>query len=167
MIDGIPPLGDGLKLHLNSFQETVKYASCSAWDLLYETLRKNNLPVSTVSFSETGKPYFTESSIYFSLSHSRELCAVAVADRPVGVDIEKCRESFNPYLIKRSLCEAEKLVFDGDFTRVWCRKEALAKMTGEGITGYPDYIDTSKFQFHEQQIEWKGQQYWLVAVKQP
>jgi hypothetical protein len=40
-------------------------------------------------------------------------------------------------------------------------------MTGEGITGYPDYIDTTKFQFHEQQIEWKGQQYWLVAVKQP
>jgi phosphopantetheinyl transferase len=65
---------------------------------------------------------------------------------------------------KWSLSDEERTVYEGDFTRMWCRKEAVAKMTGEGINGYPDYIDTTKYQFHEELIEHKGQKYWLVVV---
>ena len=58
----------------------------------------------------------------------------------------------------------EKNEFDRDFTRLWCRKEAIAKMTGEGITGYPNNIDTTEYTFTEKQIECDGQKYWLVAT---
>ena len=161
----IPPLGDELISHLEQYHGAVKFDSCSAWSLLYKALRKNNLTISTVAFTENGKPCFTDPSLHFSISHSHGLCAVAVADRPVGVDIEICKKSYKPNLIERSLCDAEKQVFDGDFTRIWCRKEAMAKMTGEGITGYPFDIDTTKYEFQEKLINYDGKNYWLVAVK--
>ena len=162
-IDKIPPFGEELKRRLER-RGAAKHASCSAWNLLYQTLLNNGLPVTTVSFTATGKPYFPDSDMFFSLSHSHDICAVAVADHLVGVDVEMLKDSYNPHLVERSLSENEKVVYDGDFTRIWSRKEAVAKMTGEGLTGYPDNIDTTGHKFIEQQIEYAGQYYWLVAV---
>lgn len=160
----VPPLGEELARHLENRKGAVKHASCSAWDLLYQTLLENGLPVSAVSLTDTGKPYFPNSNIYFSISHSHGICAVAVANKPVGIDVEVIKASYPPHMIERSLSVEEKTVFDSDFTRFWCRKEAVAKMTGEGITGYPVNIDTTNYTFDEKQIEWNGQKYWLVAV---
>lgn len=162
--DEIPPLGEELKRHLETWKGAVKRASCSAWNLLYQTLRDNGLTVSSISFTDAGKPYFINSSTCCSISHSHDICAVAVSDRPVGVDVEIIKTTYSPHLIERSLTIAEQDDFDGDFIRLWCRKEAVAKMTGEGITGYPRNIDTTAYTFHEKQIEWKGQNYWLVVV---
>ena len=81
----IPPMGDELRNHLRNRKGQVKYASCSAWNLLHQTMLSNGLPVSTISITDAGKPYLLDSSIHISLSHSHGVCAVAVADRPVGV----------------------------------------------------------------------------------
>ena len=113
----------------------MENASCSVWNLLYRTLISNKLPISTVAFTGDGKPYFIDLSICFSLSHSCGLFAIAVADRPVGVDIEICKGSYKMQMIERLLCE-EEMRFDGDFTRIRSRKEAVVKMVGEGITGF-------------------------------
>lgn len=164
-IDAIPLFNVVLGDHLNNLHGIVKYASCSAWNLLFQTLSEKGLPISTVDFTDTGKPYFINSDIHFSLSHSKGVCAVAISDQPVGVDVEVIKDSYNPHLIKRSLNENETAAFDGDFTRIWCRKEAVAKMTGEGITGYPNDIDTTGYMFEERQIEYGGLKYWLVAVQ--
>ena len=117
-IEEISPFGEELERHLKNRKDAVKHASCSAWNLLHQTLLSNGLPVSTISFTDTGKPYFPDSDLFFSLSHSHGLCAVAVADRPVGVDVEVVKESYNPHLIERSLTDEEKAVFDEDFTHV-------------------------------------------------
>lgn len=163
----IPPLGEELMRHLENRKGAVKHTSCSAWNLLFQTMQENGLPVSTVSFTDTMKPYFLNSRIHFSISHSHDVCAVAVADKPVGVDVEIIKTSYPPHLIERSLTATEQDSFDGDFTRLWCRKEAVAKMTGQGITGYPRNLDTKKYEFKEQMIEWNGQKYWLVATTSP
>ena len=163
-IDEIPPLGDELEKHLEIQKGHVKHSSCSAWNLLYRTLIDNVLPTGSVAFTATGKPYFLNSSIHFSISHSHGVCAVAVADMPVGVDVEQIRAIYPQHLIERSLNENEKAVYDGDFTHIWCRKEAVAKMTGEGIAGYPQNIDTTTYVFNEKQVEWIGQKYWLVST---
>lgn len=160
----IPPLGTVLSTHLGGLHGIVKYASYSVWNLLYQTIQENGLPIGDVTFTDTGKPYLLDSSIYFSLSHSHGICAVAISDHLVGVDVEIIKTSYPPHLIERSLTDAEKAVYDGDFTLIWCRKEAVAKMTGEGISGYPVNIDTTNYTFDEKQIEWNGQKYWLVAV---
>ena len=162
----IPPFGDELFKHLNLYRGTVKYASCSAWVLLYNTLLSNGLAVSNVSFNSSGKPFFISSSLHFSISHSNELCAVAIANSCVGVDIEICKVNYNKHLLRRVINESEQFEYNGDFTRLWCRKEAVAKMTGEGIIRYPSQINTTRYVFREELIEYKDQKYWLVAVNE-
>lgn len=165
--DWIPPFGDELKGHIEKYENpTVRHASCSTWGLLYKVLVENGLEYGTVVFEENGKPSFSDHSLFFSLSHSRGVCAVAVSDHPVGVDVELCRDKYSQHLIERSLSENEKRIFDDDFTRLWCRKESIAKMSGKGITGYPNEVDTSDpaYCFKDEKIEYKQQKYWLVAV---
>ena len=41
-----------------------------------------------LSFSPEGKPSFKKSAFFISLSHSEELCAVAIAEREVGIDVQ-------------------------------------------------------------------------------
>lgn len=160
----IPPFGDELKRHLESKQGTVLHASCSAWSLLYKTLIENGLGICEVRFTVTGKPYFKNSNLYFSISHSHDLCTIAISDAPVGVDIEIVKDHYNPHLIERSLCGNEKAVFDGNFTRFWSCKEAIAKMTGKGITGYPTDIDTTQYEFVEEKISYRNKEYWCCAI---
>ena len=160
----IPPLGSALAAHLTEKKGAVLHASCSAWNLLWQILRENDLPMDEVAFAARGKPYFLRGGLFFSLSHSRDLCAAAVSDLPVGVDIERCRDSYRAHMIERSLHPSERDVFDGDFTRLWCRKEAAAKMTGEGIVGFPSGIDTTRYSYTEQKIPFQGETYCLAAV---
>lgn len=164
-IEALPPFGNALASHICAYKGTVKKASCSAWNLLYKALEDNALPVEQyVSFSRTGKPYFVNSTIYFSISHSKEVCAVAIANKPIGVDIEMFCNSYKPKLIDRSLTDAERKEFDGDFTRVWCRKEAVSKISGKGIVGYPIDINTVDYQYVERIVHFNEKQYWLVAA---
>ena len=163
----VPPLGDALIAHIGQYNNpTVKQTSCSAWGLLYRLIKENGLECGTVVFEENGKPRFAGDRLFFSISHSKDVCAAAIADVPVGVDVEVCRSNYNARMVERSLTEAEKAAFDGDFTRLWCRKEAVAKMTGKGITGYPSYIDTAdgSICFEEKKIEYQGASYWLVSA---
>ncbi len=160
----IPPFGDALRARLEGRRGAVRYASCSAWGLLFSLLQEKGLSPGTVVFSEKGKPGFADIPLFFSLSHSGDVCAAALSDLPVGVDIERCARPVRPGLAERSMTAAEKEAFDGDFIRLWCRKEALAKMTGEGIVGYPSDLDTSCRRFTEQKVSFGGESYWLTAV---
>lgn len=163
----IPPLGDALIGHIEQYRNPkVKQTSCSAWGLLYRMMQENGLAGGTVVFEENGKPRLVDDRFFFSISHSKDVCAAAIADVPVGVDVEVCRSNYNTRMVERSLAEAEKAAFDGDFTRLWCRKEAVAKMTGKGITGYPSYIDTAAdgICYEEKKINYQGAFFWLVSA---
>ncbi|MGX8728714.1 MAG: hypothetical protein ACSW75_03995, partial [Lachnospiraceae bacterium] len=73
----IPPFGDALREHLQSYKGSRRIASFSVWNFLYHLLHENKLPIGTVAFTESGKPYFVDQPLYFSLSHSKALCAAA------------------------------------------------------------------------------------------
>ena len=160
-----PNFGEELAAHLDSYKGEVRQESCSAWNLLYRTLTRMGHGPYHVSFTETGKPYFRDSEICFSISHSKEVCAVAVSDRPVGLDVQVIKDSYRPHLIDRTLTDREKETFDGDFTRMWCRKEAVVKMTGDGIKHYPFRIETTEYSFWERKIEYNGSRYWIVSLQ--
>ena len=166
--DWIPPLGEELEKHIQEYKGQVRFASCSAWGLLYRLMEQHDAGDRTVVFEEGGKPVFLEQGLYFSISHSRNICAAALSDQPIGIDVELCRDKYRDGLLERTLSEAEMEIFDGDFTRIWCRKEAAAKMTGEGIWGYPKKINTldKNLSFQEEMIPYAGQAYWLVSVIQ-
>ena len=164
--DHIPPFGDEFAAHINSYKGKVRQASCSAWNLLYQMLIRMNIPPCHVAFSETGKPYFADADLCFSIlkGTSKDVCVAAVADRQIGVDVEVIKDDYRPHLIDRTPTEREKEEFDGDFTRVWCRKEDLVKMSGEGIKSYPFNIDTTEKAFREKRIAYNGARYWIVSI---
>ena len=139
----LPPFGAAFEAHLAAYRNpAVRETSAAAWELLYQVLRKHALPTGTVVFGEHGKPYFPDGGVFFSISHAGDLVAVSVADTPTGVDVERCDRTIRPRLIERCLSEREKQAFDGDFLRLWCRKESIVKLTGEGLYGYPDQIES-------------------------
>lgn len=164
-----PPLGDALRPHIEAQKNAaVRAASATAWRLLYDALLEEGLPAGEVTFGEHGKPVFTTGYPCFSLSHSGSLTAVSVSDRPTGVDIERADRAVGERLVERCLTEREKETFDGDFLRLWCRKECIVKLTGAGLYGYPNEIesDDPRFVFIEDIIHYAGSVYRLCAAFQ-
>lgn len=97
----------------------------------------------TIAVEEKGKPFFLYNErLHFSLSHTKSHIAIALHDKPIGIDIEN-RRKCNLSLAKRyfhseeysylsSLPQEEQ---DQAFTKLWTLKEAYVKCTGEGIAG--------------------------------
>lgn len=78
-----------------------------------------------------GKPYLPGSALHFSLSHAADAAVCAVADQPVGVDVERIRPVAR--LRRRLLSPAEADCPDGALLWKWVAKESYLKLTGEGI----------------------------------
>lgn len=87
---------------------------------------------------ENGKPEWNVEGLYFSLSHSGRIAACAVADRPLGLDLQKpapyrealARRFFAPEEQAFLLASADR---DRDFCRIWTMKEARIKALGTGL----------------------------------
>lgn len=88
-------------------------------------------------FNEYGKPYIGGGP-EFSISHCKEGIAVAVDDKPIGIDIESIRKA-DEALIQRTMNIAEQQEIaaaekpEVAFTALWTRKEAYLKYLGTGI----------------------------------
>ncbi len=88
---------------------------------------------------EGGKPMLKDHpEIHFNLSHCKSAVACVIGDEPVGVDIERVR-SYNAQLARHTMNDAELQEIEANddkaraFIRLWTKKEALLKLTGEGI----------------------------------
>lgn len=106
-------------------------------------------PMPPIGVTDRGKPYFTEGSLHFSISHSKGHVFCALSDRPIGIDAEEADRAISPAL-------AEKILSPGEYAQwqqapdprsalltFWVLKEAQAKCTGEGLRGYPKDTDFS------------------------
>ncbi|MFE2627374.1 4'-phosphopantetheinyl transferase family protein [Streptomyces sp. NPDC001651] len=86
-----------------------------------------------------GKPVVDGAAdTHFSLSHSGELALLALAPRPVGVDVEYARPDLDvTRLARRFFPEAEREMVEragrGAFVRFWTRKEACVKASGSRL----------------------------------
>lgn len=91
-------------------------------------------------YGEHGKPTIVgHPEIHFNMSHCREAVACAVSTRPVGVDVEsigRYKESLVRYTMNDDECRRifEAELPEVEFIRLWTMKEALLKLTGEGIS---------------------------------
>ena len=108
----------------------------------YREMTGNVLP--SIAVTERGKPYFVDSHLHFSISHTKNHAFCALSDRPVGIDAEEMDRGINLKLAEKILSPAEKARFDGTremLLRFWVLKEAAAKLSGEGLKGYPKHTD--------------------------
>lgn len=93
------------------------------------------LPGAEIRVSPRGKPY-VPGGPEFSLSHSGELAALAVSDRPVGLDLERV-VPVSDAVKRRVLSQAElswlESAGEEGFSFLWTRKEAVLKCLGTGV----------------------------------
>lgn len=99
----------------------------------------------------SGKP-FVSGAPDFSVSHSENVVAVAVADsgeRGVGLDLQLLKEPLSPALIRGALSQEEQNRLNAIesepervkyFYRLYTEKESYVKFTGEGLTKFPREI---------------------------
>lgn len=91
-----------------------------------------------ISFNEYGKPFAPQKKD-FSLSHSSEICAIAVNEGKIGLDVEKMEETF-PNEAKMIFTEEEKN-WAGDCAdrsyQIWTMKESVLKAAGVGFSIEP------------------------------
>ena len=114
---------------------------------LYREVTGEDTP--EIAIADRGKPYFVESSWHFSISHTKDHVFCALSDEPVGIDAEEKNRKINLRLAEKILSPSEKVRYEeaGDkraaLLRLWVLKEAAAKLTGEGLRGYPNHTDFS------------------------
>ena len=110
-------------------------------------LRYVGAPLPAIAVTERGKPYFVDSPWHFSISHSKGHVFCALSKRPVGIDAEEIDRNRNLKLAEKILSPMEWLQFDSAADQrlalltFWVLKEAQAKMTGEGLRGYPNHTE--------------------------
>ena len=114
---------------------------------LLETLYGKPLP--KLARTPQGKPYFVDSPLHFSISHTKHYVFCALSDTPIGIDAEETDRPINLALAKKILSPAEhaqwKQAEDPRLAllRFWVLKEAAAKCTGTGLRIYPNHTTFS------------------------
>ncbi len=117
-----------------------QWTCLKAWELWAELLHENGWKSETCSaweYNEYGKPFWSRGP-QFSLSHCKEAVAVAINEKPIGIDVESIRH-YDPALVERTMNPAEqKQVTNApnparEFVRLWTQKEAVVKCIGTGI----------------------------------
>ena len=99
--------------------------------------------------TDRGKPYFPDSPWHFSISHTPHHAFCVVSRNNVGIDAEERNRKINLKLADKILSPSEKLQFEAAENKeqalltFWVLKEAAAKLTGEGLRGYPNHTHFS------------------------
>ncbi|MGN0429092.1 MAG: 4'-phosphopantetheinyl transferase family protein [Acetatifactor sp.] len=110
--------------------------------MLVEKLKEEAPLNIRLRFGEQGKPYLVDYPLFFSLSHSGDACLCVVSEQEIGADIQKFSHTNAERISRRFFTEEEILCLNACetqeekqelFFRLWCRKEAYAKYTGQGV----------------------------------
>ena len=85
------------------------------------------------------KPYLKRQNLHFNISHSKDLVACAIAEYPLGIDIEynDPKVSYHDFTFQMTSNEIQEIQdaedkMNGFFT-YWTRKEAVIKAHGAGM----------------------------------
>lgn len=143
----IESIGAGLLLQL-AVSEVVDEAQDSeiirvTFSQVLERLAKLEKPLPMeYTYGAHGKPYFKNYPFYFSISHSGNYVFCVISEQEIGADIQIKAPKVNERVLQHFFSREEKEYWQqcgtqeeqrDFFYQMWCRKEAYAKLTGEGI----------------------------------
>ena len=121
---------------------------------MYQT--HTGLPVPPIATAPGGKPYFENSSLHFSVTHTKHHLFVALSERIIGIDAEEKNRPIDLRLAKRYLSPAEFSRWEEQedredaLLRLWVLKESYAKLTGRG---WGDYLKETDFYPDDSRIQ--------------
>ncbi len=147
--------------------------SLAAYLLLKEGLRQTYgiTGCPEFAFLEGGKPYLPEHpDVYFSLSHSKSVALCALHHHPVGADVEIIRpveEKIVAFTMNEEECRQVMAAPEVSkaFLALWTRKEALLKLTGEGIRQDIKQVLADADQYHFETVETDSYVYSVATYK--
>ena len=99
--------------------------------------------------TDRGKPYFETGNWYFSISHTPKHAFCALSRKNIAIDAEELDRDISLRLADKILSPGEKQQYSAapDKRRAlltfWVLKEAAAKLSGEGLRGYPCHTNFS------------------------
>ena len=114
---------------------------------LYRQETGRDLP--KILTTDRGKPYFPDSDLHFSISHTPHHAFCVLSEHNVGIDAEDADRNINLKLADRILSPGERAQYESAadprtaLLTFWVLKEAAAKLSGEGLRGYPNHTDFS------------------------
>ena len=114
---------------------------------LYRQTTGEELP--EIALTERGKPYFPDASWHFSITHTPGHAFCVLSENNVAIDAEELDRNIRLKLADKILSPSERAQFDAaeDKPRAlltfWVLKEAAAKLSGEGLRGYPNHTNFS------------------------
>lgn len=121
----------------------VKRQRYSSWKLLEAAVRDCfGLRMNELKFCVNAQGNWECDKLHFSLSHTDGMVAVALSERPVGVDVEgysafekRCETSpeFGKSLAHRILHSGEKFSNNADLLKLWTQKESIFKCFGKEV----------------------------------
>ena len=95
-------------------------------------------PMPSIAVTGSGKPYFLQDALHFSISHTPCHAFCCLSRTNVGIDAEEESRQVDLRLAERYFSQNEqaRLAAAEDprkaFLRIWVLKEAYAKLTGRG-----------------------------------
>ena len=116
-------------------------------ETLYREETGEDLP--EILSGKFGKPYFPNAPYCFSISHTKNHAFCVLSEKNVGLDAEELTRTVKSGLAEKILSPAEFAEYTraADKNRAlltfWVLKEAAAKLSGEGLRGYPKNTDFS------------------------
>lgn len=106
-------------------------------------------PAHSIQFHQFGNKKPSLEGIEFNVTHSGDFILIIVSPHQVGVDMEFINRNFNfEILLEDCFNEAEKQFINSgsteslyNFYRLWTRKEAILKASGEGLVDRMNELD--------------------------
>lgn len=169
------PFGDAERDRLRNIKRKEHQLSSLSSLLCLDSLIKKRDTEATcdvcISRTDMGKPYFKDSHLFFSISHSSDLSLAALSGTPIGIDIEfldtkrcilKIAERF---FHKSEYAEIANSSSPTDtFYSLWTRKEALVKLRGTSFASVSkDRLDSFGCRFKEFRVFY-GDQIAFLAI---
>ncbi len=96
-----------------------------------------------------GKPYFKDSPLHFSITHTKRRVFCVLSEQPVGIDAEETDRTVDLRLADKILSATERRRYEAApdkrtaLLRLWVMKEATAKASGRGWGSYLYQTDYS------------------------
>lgn len=113
-------------------------------ELLSKKLNIENPKAINIVITESGKPFLADyPSLFFNISHSKEMIVIGFSNSPIGVDVETIdRKTDKESILKHFFSEKEQESYlktpeemrNISFFVGWTRKEAILKATGYGLS---------------------------------
>ncbi len=128
----------------------LQHIDLSDFDLFYDEFGKPYLEVK----SQKSKVKNLElNNLHISISHSHEFSCICISNKPVGIDLEKCKEKTLKIASRymdvshiENLSEADKIT---KATVIWGVKESIFKLKNEKGISFPNHIFELPFQLED------------------